>query len=47
MTIPRAGGPAARDEERRTFLARAQSPDHAEALAAFFEKRAAVFPPRA
>ena len=33
-------------EERTTFLARAQSADHAEALAAFFERRPAKFEPR-
>ncbi len=35
-----------RDEEQRTFLARARSADHAEALAAVREKRAAQFAPR-
>ena len=36
----------AHEEERRTFLARAVSPDHVEALAAFAEKRAPRFPER-
>lgn len=38
--------PELRDEERRTFLTRAQSRDHAEAVAAFAEKRAPRFDPR-
>jgi enoyl-CoA hydratase len=48
LTISYAAGDAkdAHDEERRTFLARAASPDHVEALAAFAEKRAARFGPR-
>ena len=37
---------AAREEERRTFLVRAASADHAEALAAYFERRAPRFAPR-
>jgi enoyl-CoA hydratase len=40
------GPQLSRNEERRTFLARSRSADHAEALAAFFERRPANFRPR-
>jgi enoyl-CoA hydratase len=40
-------GPArSMTEERTTFLARTQKPDHAEALAAFFDRRAPKFAAR-
>ncbi len=42
----REGPTRSTGEERSTFLARAQSADHAEALTAFFERRAPKFAPR-
>jgi enoyl-CoA hydratase/carnithine racemase len=42
----REGAAATLSEERSSFLARAQSVDHAEALKAFFERRPAKFEPR-
>jgi enoyl-CoA hydratase/carnithine racemase len=44
--VYRDGALASASEERSTFLARAQSADHAEALAAFFERRAPKFEER-
>ncbi len=40
------GGQPAAEEERRVFLERAESRDHAEALAAFFDKREPRIGPR-